>query len=88
MANNVDFKKECKVCIICKDEQDKNFNHFYVRPQKISDQELTKEAKEIFEDMKQKKLNNVTILVAIFIARNKEQEDYIMNADKKMPKNI
>lgn len=77
----LDFKKECIVFIITSaTTTDKNYYFKLNRPQIVPDQELTSEAKWIYEDMKKKELNNGTIdeLLAIFIARNEQQYDEIM----------
>jgi len=78
MNSNVDFKTECSVFIIASNMND-TLKFHYERPQYLSDEELTKEAHINFNDMKEKKLNNVTDLISIFIARNKEQYNEILH---------
>ena len=73
LKKQVDFSKECTVFILGKGGEGEDVSVCYERPQFVSDEELTREAMMIFNDMKAKRLQNISELGAIYIARNEEQ---------------
>lgn len=74
MRKEVDFCIECRVHILCKDENGQTVQLTYERSQMIDDGTLTDEARYIFEDSKRGGIGKVSDLIAIFIARNEDQE--------------
>ena len=74
MRKEVDFNTECRVHILCKDENGQTVQLTYERSQLVDDDAITEEALYIYEDSKRGGIGNVSELAAIFIARNEDQE--------------
>ena len=74
MDKGVDFSIECRVHILCEDENGGTVQLTYERPQLADDETLTQEAHYIYEDSKRGGIGKVSELIAIFIARNEDQE--------------
>lgn len=74
-----DFDKECCVFIRACTKDKKVVDFRYERPQRISDQMLTQEARTSFLDMKAKSFQNISELIGIFIARDESQLNTFLN---------
>ena len=74
MRKDVDFTTECRVRILCEDEDGGTVQLTYERPQLADDDTLTQEAHYIYEDSKRGGIGKVSELIAIAIARNEDQE--------------
>lgn len=76
---NIDFSNECSIILIGENSKGKEVRAGYERSRFISDDELTKEAKLIFNDMKKRKVQDIKILKSIYIARNEEQYQKVVS---------
>ena len=77
LKNDTDYSKQCVVAILVdRHDNGKHIDSYlYQRPQFLDDAQLTAEAHVIFNDMRDNKgiVRPEGILVAIVVARNKEQ---------------
>lgn len=80
MNIKADFSKECEVFLIVQSGNEQTFFSHYTRPNSYSDQELHEEAFVNYEDLKQKM--SLTVLSAVYVVRNQEQLDYIIDVSE------
>lgn len=72
---NIDYSKECLVLFVFLDDKDEYVTMHYRRPQIVDDLTINMEAENNAKDIIKKKTNGAKELIAIGVARNKQQQD-------------
>ena len=79
MSRFTNYRVNCRVILICRTQQETIARLHYERPQTASDAALLAEARQVFIKLRQAGVNQITMLLATGVARNRRQYRKMIN---------